>query len=266
MEGLGSGFGGVKYGGQSHSVCEWKSAAGRIGSDGGRNGAADEVGAFECAGGAEWGGFAATRVGGENGGAPHTENELDGKLVLRIAQGDEEAMRELIVRHQDRVYGTVARMIGGAGPDAEDLAQQIFIRIWKAAGKYRAEAKFTTWLMTVTRNLVFTFCETRGRKLEVSDTVLDSETEEVQEVRQPVEGRTPREDLAGKELIDAVKLACAGLPPNQRLVVHLREHEEMDFFEIGKVLGISELGAKSLMHRARENLKIKLSEFFTEPR
>ena len=195
-----------------------------------------------------------------------TENELDGKLVLRIAQGDEEAMRELIVRHQDRVYGTVARMIGGAGPDAEDLAQQIFIRIWKAAGKYRAEAKFTTWLMTVTRNLVFTFCETRGRKLEVSDTVLDSETEEVQEVRQPVEERTPREDLAGKELIDAVKLACAGLPPNQRLVVHLREHEEMDFFEIGKVLGISELGAKSLMHRARENLKIKLSEFFTEPR
>ena len=194
------------------------------------------------------------------------EGTSDEMLITQMAGGDEEAFRRLIERHQDRVYGTVARMIGGAGPDAEDLAQQIFIRIWKAAGKYRAEAKFTTWLMTVTRNLVFTFCETRGRKLEVSDTVLDSETEEVQEARQPVEGRTPREDLAGKELIDAVKLACASLPAKQRLVVHLREHEEMDFLEIGKVLGISELGAKSLMFRARENLKIKLSEFFTEPR
>ncbi len=197
--------------------------------------------------------------------AEDRESKIDDSLVRRMAEGDEEALRELIVRHEDRVYGTVARMIGGAGPDAEDLAQQIFLRIWKAAPKYRAEAKFTTWLMTVTRNLVFTFCEVRARRMEVSEEIVDEEAEEAIQRKESVAGRTPREDLSGKELIEAVEEACAQLPMKQRLVVHLREHEDMDFSEIGEILGISELGAKSLMFRARENLKIKLSAFLTEP-
>jgi len=197
--------------------------------------------------------------------AEDREREIDDALVRRMAEGDEEALRELIVRHEDRVYGTVARMIGGAGPDAEDLAQQIFLRIWRAAPKYRAEAKFTTWLMTVTRNLVFTFCESRAKRMEVSEEIVDEETEETIQRKESVTGRTPSEDLSGKELIEAVEEACARLPMKQRLVVHLREHEDMDFSEIGEILGISELGAKSLMFRARENLKIKLSAFLTEP-
>jgi len=197
--------------------------------------------------------------------AEDRESKIDDALVRRMAEGDEEALRELIVRHEDRVYGTVARMIGGAGPDAEDLAQQIFLRIWKAAPKYRAEAKFTTWLMTVTRNLVFTFCKVRARRMEVSEEIVDEEAEEVIARKESIARRTPREDLSGKELIEAVEVACAQLPMKQRLVVHLREHEDMDFSEIGEILGISELGAKSLMFRARENLKIKLSAFLTEP-
>jgi RNA polymerase sigma-70 factor, ECF subfamily len=198
--------------------------------------------------------------------ASEREGDGDDVLVARMGQGDEEALRELIVRHQDRVYGTVAKMIGGAGPDAEDLAQQVFLRIWRAASSYRSEAKFTTWLMTVTRNLVFSFCESRSRRREVSDVVLDEEGEESEIGQQPVIERNPRDDLSGKELVRAVKLACAHLPMKQRLVVHLREHEEMEFSEIAQVLGVSELGAKSLMFRARENLKNRLAEFFTEPK
>ena len=193
------------------------------------------------------------------------EGDGDDALVVRMGQGDEEALRELIIRHQDRVYGTVARMIGGAGPDAEDLAQQVFLRIWRAAPTYRARARFTTWLMTVTRNLVFTFCDNRSKRPVVSDVVLDEEGEEVEGGQESVVERNPRDDLSGKELVQAVRLACAHLPKKQRLVVHLREHEEMEFSEIAKVLGVSELGAKSLMFRARENLKIRLAEFFTEP-
>lgn len=197
--------------------------------------------------------------------ASEREGDGDDALVVRMGQGDEEALRELIIRHQDRVYGTVARMIGGAGPDAEDLAQQVFLRIWRAAPTYRARAKFTTWLMTVTRNLVFTFCDNRSKRLVVSDVVLDEEGEEVEGGQESVMERNPRDDLSGKELVQAVRLACAHLPKKQRLVVHLREHEEMEFSEIAKVLGVSELGAKSLMFRARENLKNRLAEFFTEP-
>ena len=197
--------------------------------------------------------------------ANEREGDGDDALVVRLGQGDEEALRELIIRHQDRVYGTVARMIGGAGPDAEDLAQQVFLRIWRAAPTYRARARFTTWLMTVTRNLVFTFCDNRSKRLVVSDVVLDEEGEEVEGGQESVVERNPRDDLSGKELVQAVRLACAHLPKKQRLVVHLREHEEMEFSEIAKVLGVSELGAKSLMFRARENLKNRLAEFFTEP-
>lgn len=197
--------------------------------------------------------------------AGNQENEIDQALILRMGQGDEEALRDFILRYQDRVYGTVAKMIGNTGPDVEDLAQQVFLRIWKAAPRHRAEAKISTWVMTVTRNLVFTFCTSRGNRREVSDVVLDQDTEEVRERRGPITERSPREDLSGKELVHAVQLACAHLPMKQRLVVHLRQHEELEFAEIGEILGISELGAKSLMFRARENLKIKLSEFFTEP-
>ena len=197
--------------------------------------------------------------------ASEREGDGDDALVVRMGQGDEEALRELIIRHQDRVYGTVARMIGGAGPDAEDLAQQVFLRIWRAAPTSRARARFTTWLMTVTRNLVFTFCDNRSKRLVVSDVVLDEEGEEVEGGQESVVERNPRDDLSGKELVQAVRLACAHLPKKQRLVVHLREHEEMEFSEIAKVLGVSELGAKSLMFRARENLKNRLAEFFTEP-
>ncbi len=197
--------------------------------------------------------------------ASEREGDGDDALVVRMGQGDEEALRDLIIRHQDRVYGTVARMIGGAGPDAEDLAQQVFLRIWRAAPTYRARARFTTWLMTVTRNLVFTFCDNRSKRLVVSDVVLDEEGEEVEGGQESVVERNPRDDLSGKELVQAVRLACAHLPKKQRLVVHLREHEEMEFSEIAKVLGVSELGAKSLMFRARENLKNRLAEFFTEP-
>ena len=96
--------------------------------------------------------------------------------------------------------------------------------------------------------------------------VLDQDMEELRERRESVMERSPREDLAGKELVRAVRLACAHLPMKQRLVVHLRQHEELEFAEIGEILGISELGAKSLMFRARDNLKIRLSEFFTEPK
>ena len=88
----------------------------------------------------------------------------DEELMGQIRDGDEEAFRKLIERHQDRVYGTVARMMGGAGPEAEEVAQDIFLRVWRASATYRPEAKFTTWLMTVVRNLVFTRSAQRARR------------------------------------------------------------------------------------------------------
>src|SRR5262245_61058861 len=88
-------------------------------------------------------------------------NAQDLRWMARIKDGDTDALRELIEAHQHRVIGTVAKMLGD-DTDAEDIAQQVFIRLWKGAGRYEPTAKFTTWLFKITRNLVFN--ELRRRK------------------------------------------------------------------------------------------------------
>ena len=183
----------------------------------------------------------------------------DEELMERIREEDEEAFRQLIERHQDRVYGTVAKMLGGTGPDVEELAQEIFLRVWRAAPKYEVKAKFTTWLMTITRNLVFTFFESKGKRMEEKQE--NPGDESAPEDWGGVSHRTASDELSGMELAQAVEKACAELSPTQRMVVHLRQYEGMEFEEIAQVMGMTLTGVKALMHRARENLRDKLSGY-----
>jgi RNA polymerase sigma-70 factor (ECF subfamily) len=189
----------------------------------------------------------------------------DEELMTRIQGGDEGAFRTLIERHQDRVYGTVARMMGGAGPEVEEAAQDIFLRVWKSAGTYRAEGKFTTWLMTVVRNQVFTRAGQKNRRKDIDgEDFLDEETGESWMEQQPDAAvRSPAEALSLRDLERAVEDACRQLPENQRLVVHLRQYEGLEFEEIGKITGMSLTAVKALMFRARESLKKKLSGYLT---
>ncbi len=189
----------------------------------------------------------------------------DEELMTRIQGGDEGAFRTLIERHQDRVYGTGARMMGGAGPEVEEVAQDIFLRVWKSAGTYRAEGKFTTWLMTVVRNQVFTRAGQKNRRKDIDgEDFLDEETGESWMEQQPDAAvRSPAEALSLRDLERAVEEACRQLPENQRLVVHLRQYEGLEFEEIGKITGMSLTAVKALMFRARESLKKKLSGYLT---
>ena len=185
----------------------------------------------------------------------------DDELMARIVQEDEEAFRVLIERHQDRVYGTAARMMGGAGPEAEEVAQDIFLRVWRSAGTYRAEGKFTTWLMTVVRNQVFTRTGQKNRRKDIDgEDPVDEDSGESWIEKQPDSGvPSPAEALSFRDLEKAVAEACAELTENQRLVIHLRQYEGMDLEEIVKITGMSLTAVKALMFRARESLKKKLS-------
>ena len=189
----------------------------------------------------------------------------DDELMARVVQEDEEAFRVLIERHQDRVYGTAARMMGGAGPEAEEVAQDIFLRVWRSAGTYRPEGRFVTWLMTVVRNQIFTRTGQRKRRRDIDgEDFVDPETgESFMENQADAKTRMASEVLSGKELEKAVEEACAELPENQRLVVHLRQYEGLEFEEIGKITGMSLTAVKALMFRARETLKKKLSGYLT---
>src|SRR5271154_6090879 len=91
----------------------------------------------------------------------------DKALMVRIAAGDEAALRDLIEKHQGAVYGTIAKMLGDP-VEAQDLAQQVFVRVYRAAGSYRATAQFKTWIFTIVRNLVFNEHRRRSRATLVS--------------------------------------------------------------------------------------------------
>src|SRR5207249_9514034 len=95
------------------------------------------------------------------------EDAEDVRLMNLVGRGDTNAFEELIERHQALVAGTVARMLG-SNSDVEDIAQQVFIRVWKSASRYKPRAKFTTWLLKITRNLVFNELRRTKRRAHMS--------------------------------------------------------------------------------------------------
>lgn len=180
----------------------------------------------------------------------------DPELMRRIAAGEERAFEELIERHQSRVIGTIAKMLGDAGT-AEDLAQQVFIRVWQSAPRYAATAKFTTWLMTITRNLVFNETRRRGRARFLP---MEHEDGTPREIPDAV-SREPGRNLEEKEMQNAIEEAIASLPEQQRLALILRRYEEMAYEEIAEVLETTIPSVKSLLFRAREELRSRLEKF-----
>jgi RNA polymerase sigma-70 factor (ECF subfamily) len=177
----------------------------------------------------------------------------DAELMQRTAAGDDRAFEELIERHQSRVIGTIAKMLGDAGA-AEDLAQQVFIRVWQSAPRYVASAKFTTWLLTITRNLVFNETRRRGRARLVP---MENEDGSPREIRD-FGTMEPGQRLEEKEMQKAIEDAIAALPEQQRLALILRRYEEMPYEEIAAVLETTVPSVKSLLFRARDELRAKL--------
>jgi RNA polymerase sigma-70 factor (ECF subfamily) len=184
----------------------------------------------------------------------------DVALMGRIGAGDHAAFRMLVERYQDAVIGTAAKMLGNSA-DAEDIAQQVFVRLWKHAKSYRPDAKFTTYLFTIARNLVFNESRRRSRRKEVSSEERE-ESSHLQVEADP--SRQPDSELLQAELQRAVDAAIAALPEQQRLAVVLRRYEQMPYEEIAVVLKLSLPAVKSLLFRARGTLRESLSGYLAE--
>ena len=173
-------------------------------------------------------------------------------LMLAVKEGDERAFEALVERHQFRIVGTVAKMLGGES-DAEDIAQQVFIRVWQSAPRYNPSAKFTTWLLTITRNLVFNEMRRRQRARLVPLDPVDADRAPVGHA--DASARSAPEEIADAELQAAITRAIASLPETQRMAVVLRRFEEMPYEEIARVLGTTVSSVKSLLFRARTDLR-----------
>jgi len=183
------------------------------------------------------------------------------RLMLRVKEGDERALEKLIELHQNAIIGTVYRMLGSVD-DAHDIAQQVFIRVWRSAPRYEPTAKFTTWLYTITRNLIFNETRRRGRRKEVS---MEQESEDDPPkhfVDASVAGAD--ENLAKAEFHDALDRAIAALPEKQRLAVMLRGKQDLPYEEICEILKMSLPALKSLLFRARNDLRKHLAQFLGE--
>jgi len=183
-------------------------------------------------------------------------NAIDVALMKRVAVEDERAFRELVERHQNAVIGTVAKMLGDRS-EAEDIAQRVFLRVWKHAKRWRPDAKFTTYLFTITRNLVYNESRRRSRRKEVSSDERSEESgfETVADARSE-----PDAEALKSEMHEEIDQAIQSLPEAQRTAVILYSYESMPYEEIAKVLNSSVSSVKSLLFRARGTLREKLSQ------
>jgi RNA polymerase sigma-70 factor, ECF subfamily len=188
--------------------------------------------------------------------------EPDNELMKRVAKGDDEAFRLLFERHYRLAYSVIYRQLG-VQSIAEDLVQEAFLRVYRAAPKYEPTAKFSTWLYTVVTNLCLNYKRDRARdKLRLVTGTDD-------------EGGNPLEQLAASEEPDhdsldtaerarVVREAIAELPENQRMALILSRYEDKSYDEVAEILGTTVAAVKSLTSRARETLRERLARFFEE--
>jgi RNA polymerase sigma-70 factor (ECF subfamily) len=190
-----------------------------------------------------------------------TELEPDVALMLRVKRGDMRAFEELVEKYKQPVTNVIARTLRDQ-TEAEDLAQNVFVQVYKSADRYKATAKFTTWLFTIARNLCLN--EIRRRSRHPADSLDDSQSDNDEHpVRQyeDVKMSSPTDNILHHELEQKVQDALSALPENQRTALALCRQEELSYEDISEVLGCSLSATKSLIHRGRETLKEKLKPY-----
>ena len=191
-------------------------------------------------------------------------SDLDTELMLRVKEGDRDAFRRLIERHQKAVINFCYRSVGD-GWEAEDIAQKVFLQVYKSAARYKPTAKFSTWLFTIVRNTTLNELRRRQRHQAASMDALSEETDESPGQQfTDAHAESPAEEMQHRELQSKIQEAIQSLPENQRTAITLLRYEEMSYEGIAAVLHCSVSATKSLIHRARETLKERLHAYLRQ--
>ena len=185
----------------------------------------------------------------------------DAAIMLRVAEGDEAGFNYLATKYQRPMIHFLYRMVGNQAV-AEELAQEVFLRVYRARSSYRAEARFTTWLYRIATNLAVNHARDTRHERNAQTVYLDQpdpETGTTPDVAD--DDPTAEQQLMRDERMAAIRLHVMALPERQRMAVLMHKYQGMDYRQIGEVLKLSESATKSLLFRAYQTLRDKLKDF-----
>ena len=186
----------------------------------------------------------------------------DIRLMLRVRDDDDAAFAELVELYHHRLVVVMRHLVGNT-EEAEDLAQEVFLRVYRGRKKYHPRAKFSTWLFTIANHLALNVLRGRQRKPVVPLHVRDSGPLGPRPAEQLVHdrGRAPEDRVQQQELAAVVQRAIDTLNERQRIAVVLNKFEDMNYAEIAEVMGLTTKAVKSLLSRARMNLRVALEGY-----
>ena len=187
----------------------------------------------------------------------------DAALMVRVRKGDRDAFRQLVERHQRTVISVIYRSLGDRW-EAEDLAQRVFVQVYRSAKRYKPTAKFTTWLFTIVHNTVLNEHRRRARHAAESLEAMQPRSDTGDSPWQFADERmsNPAEEAAEREVQAKILEAVKRLPDAQRTAVLLCRYHGESYEEIARVLGCTVGAVKSLLHRARQTLKDELKGLY----
>lgn len=183
----------------------------------------------------------------------------DEEVMLKYQEGSLEAMDELLKRYKNPVYHFAMRLSADAG-EAQDVTQEVFLRLHQNKDNYRPIGKFSTWLFSIAHNLFVS--RLRKKKWLVFWPRSNDDPEELVEFESSAP--SPQQKSSKEELNEVIKRNIQSLPFLQKEALILREYENLDYREIAGILNKSQGTVKTLIHRARMNLKIKLLPYINE--
>ncbi len=194
---------------------------------------------------------------------PNRNGDPDADLMMKVRGGDEKSFAMLVTRYQDRVLGLAYRYLGERG-SAEDLAQEAFLRVYKARERYEPRAKFSTWLYRIVVNLCLN--EIRWRKgRQTMSLAVATETSSNLNLDMAEQDRPePVQLLEEEELSIRIREIIAELPENQRIAILLNKFEGQSYQEVAEAMDTTVTAVKSLLTRARVRIKERLTPYLRE--
>jgi RNA polymerase sigma-70 factor (ECF subfamily) len=185
----------------------------------------------------------------------------DAQVMLRVRDGDDAAFDYLVQRYRRPMISFMFRMVHNAAI-AEELSQEVFLRIYRSRASYSADAKFTTWLYRIATNLAVNHARDNKHERPEEKTSLDETDEETGLSMDLADGRPNIEqEILRSERLRAIRKHVEALPERQRLAVMMHKYQELDYRQIAEVLHLSESATKSLLFRAYETLRESLKDF-----